>query len=172
MSQIDGVVIALVTDVNDPTGQGRIKVRFPWMSDSEVGDNHQSDWIRIAAGMGGNNRGTFFMPEVNDEALVSFEHGNACFPYVVGFLWNGRDHPPSDHVRLRRIQSVNGHRISFIDSTESNGSKGALVIEDAHGNTISMSNGKMAIKCVGILEIDAPMVIINERVVSPLPDPI
>ena len=132
MSQINGVVIALVTDVNDPTGQGKIKVRFPWMSDSEVGDNHQSDWIRIAAGMGGNNRGTFFMPEVNDEALVAFEHGDVRFPYVLGFLWNGQDHPPADHVRLRRIQSVNGHRISFIDSTANNGNLGALVIESVH----------------------------------------
>jgi uncharacterized protein involved in type VI secretion and phage assembly len=120
MSRINGVVIALVTDVKDPTGQGRIKVRFPWMSDSEVGDIHQSDWIRIAAGMGGNNRGTFFMPEAQDEALVAFEHGDVRFPYVVGFLWNGQDHPPADHVRLRRIQSVNGHRISFLDSTENN----------------------------------------------------
>lgn len=172
MSKINGVVNALVTDVNDPTGQGRIKVRFPWMSDSEVGDIHQSDWIRIAAGMGGNNRGAFFMPEAQDEALVAFEHGDVRFPYVVGFLWNGQDHPPADHVRLRRIQSVNGHRISFLDSTENNGNLGGLVIEDAHGNTILMTNGKMTIRCVGILEIQGATVTINGRVVSPSPNPI
>jgi len=106
------------------------------------------------------------------EALVAFEHGDARFPYIVGFLWNGKDAPPADHVRLRRIQSVNGHRISFIDATPSAGSKGALVIEDAHGNTISMSNGKIAIKSVAVLELTAPTITLNGRIVAPNANPI
>jgi uncharacterized protein involved in type VI secretion and phage assembly len=167
MSQINGVVIGLVTNVNDPDKRGHIKVHFPWLDDS-----HETDWIRIATMMGGNGRGSFFLPEVKDEVLVAFDHGDARFPYVVGFMWNGQDQPPADHVRLRRIQSVNGHRISFIDATPSHGSKGALVIEDAHGNTISMSNGKIAIKSVAVLEIQAPIVTINGRVVCPNPNPI
>jgi hypothetical protein len=95
---------------------------------------------------------------------------------VVGFLWNGKDEPPADHVRLRRIQSVNGHRISFIDATPSGGSKGALVIEDAHGNTISLSNGKITIKSVGLLELNAPLITLQgpgyRRVVTPNSNPI
>ncbi len=171
MSQINGVVTGLVTNVEDRTGQGRIRVRFPWLA-----EQHETDWIRIATTMGGKGRGTFFMPEVNDEVLLAFEQGNVRFPYVVGFLWNGKDEPPANHVRLRRIQSVNGHRISFIDATPSGGSKGALVIEDAHGNTISLSNGKIVIKSVGALEIDASLITLQgpgyKRVVTPNSNPI
>jgi uncharacterized protein involved in type VI secretion and phage assembly len=167
MSQINGVVIGLVTNVSDPLNNGRIKVRFPWLD-----DQHETDWIRIATLMGGRNRGSFFMPEIEDEALVAFDHGDSRFPYVVGFLWNGEDAPPADHVRLRRLQSVNGHRISFLDATPDGGSKGALMIEDAHGNTISMSNGKIVIQSVGVLQILAPSVTINGRIVAPNANPI
>ncbi len=171
MSQINGVVVGLVTNVEDRSSQGRIRVRFPWLT-----EQHETDWIRIATTMGGKGRGTFFMPEVNDEVLLAFEHGNVRFPYVVGFLWNGKDEPPANHVRLRRIQSVNGHRISFIDATPSGGSKGALVIEDAHGNTIALSNGKITIKSVGTLELNAPLITLQgpgyRRVVTPNSNPI
>jgi uncharacterized protein involved in type VI secretion and phage assembly len=172
MSLIQGMVVGLITKVDEQI-PGRVKVHFTAFEQS-----HETDWIRIATTMGGNGRGTFFMPEVNDEVLVAFERGDVRFPYVVGFLWNGQDPPPANHVRLRRIQSVNGHRISFIDATENNGSKGALVIEDAHGNTISMSNGKIVIKSVGILELEAPAITLQgpngawKRVVSPNTNPI
>jgi uncharacterized protein involved in type VI secretion and phage assembly len=167
MGQFNGVVVGLVTNVDDPENRGRCKLHFPWLDSS-----NETDWVRIATVMAGNGRGTFFMPEVSDEVLVAFEHADARFPYVIGFLWNGQDAPPADNVRLRRIQSVNGHRISFIDATPNSGSKGALVIEDAHGNTISMSNGKIAIKSVAVLELTAPTITLNGRVVCPNPNAI
>jgi phage baseplate assembly protein V len=166
MSLIQGVVVGLVTAVDEQI-PGQVKVHFTAFEES-----HETDWIRIATTMAGGNRGTFFMPEVNDEVLVAFERGDVRFPFVVGFLWNGQDKPPADHVRLRRIQSANGHTISFIDATEDHGSKGALVIEDAHGNRITMSNSKMTITCQGVLEISGLSVSINGRLVSPTPNPI
>ncbi len=166
MSLIQGLVTGTVTKINEQT-PGEIKVRF-----NAHEETHETDWLRIATTMGGNNRGTFFMPELGDEVVVGFERGDARFPYVLGFLWNGPDKPPADHVRLRRIQSVNGHSISFIDATPSGGSKGALVIEDAHGNVITMSNGKITINSVGLLELKAAVVRINGRVVSPNANPI
>jgi uncharacterized protein involved in type VI secretion and phage assembly len=166
MSLIQGIVTGTVTKLNEKK-PGEIKVRF-----NAHEETHETDWIRIATTMGGKNRGTFFMPEKGDEVVVGFERGEVRFPYVLGFLWNGPDTPPANHVRLRRIQSVNGHSISFIDSTPSGGSKGALVIEDAHGNVITMSNGKITIKSVGLLELQGKVVRINGRVVSPTPNPI
>ena len=166
MSLIQGIVTGTVTKIDEEI-PGRIKVRF-----NAHEETHETDWIRIATTMGGKNRGTFFMPEKDDEVVVGFERGDARFPYVLGFLWNGPDTPPADHVRLRRIQSVNGHSITFIDATENNGSKGALVIEDAHGNIVTMSNGKVTIKGVGLISIEAPVVTINGRVVSPNNNPI
>lgn len=173
MSQINGVVIGLVTQVEDPEKQGRIKVHFPWL-----GENHETDWTRIAAAMAGGGRGAFFMPEVGDEVLVAFLHGDARFPYVVGFLWNGEDDPPADNVGLRRLRSVNQHQITFVDSTPKGGSQGALIIEDAHGNTITMSNGKIMVKSVGLLQLQAPNIVLQgpkgawRRTVSPNNNPI
>ena len=166
MSLVQGIVTGSVTKIDEEI-PGRIKVRF-----NAHEATHETDWIRIATTMGGKNRGTFFMPEVDDEVVVGFERGDVCSPYVLGFLWNGPDTPPADHVRLRRIQSVNGHNITFIDATENNGSKGALVIQDAHGNIVTMSNGKVTIKGVGLISIEAPIVTINGRVVSPNSNPI
>jgi len=171
MSHINGVVIGLVTNVNDPDHQGRIKANYPWL-----GPNHETDWLRIATVMAGKGRGSFFMPEVNDEVLVAFEHGDARFGHVVGFLWNGQDQPPAQDVRERKIQSKNGHAIRFLDSTPAGGNLGALVIEDAHGNRITMSNAKITIKSVGVLQLEGATIVLKasgtRRVVSPSMNPI
>ena len=86
---IHGVVIGLVTNNNDPQNLGRVKVMFPWLS-----DNLESDWFRVASPMAGAGRGIMFMPEVDDEVLVAFEHGNPQRGIVVGSLWNGKDKTP------------------------------------------------------------------------------
>ena len=83
-SQNLGVVVALVTDNKDTEERGRIKIKFPWRGD-EAGEA----WARLATLMSGNERGTVFYPEVDDEVLVAFEHGNIDSPYIIGALWNG-----------------------------------------------------------------------------------
>ena len=153
---INGVVIAKVTNVQDPNKQGRIKVTFPWLPDV-----NETDWIRIAALMAGNNRGSLLLPEVDDEVLCAFDHGDSRFPFVVGFLWNGQDMPPSQDVRVRQIRSVNGHSIQFLDSTPQNGDMGALIVQDAHGNTITLSNAKITIASVSTLELSANTIILS-----------
>jgi hypothetical protein len=50
--------------------------------------------------------------------------------------------------------------------------KDTVVIEDAYGNTITMKNGKITIGAVGALELTAPVVTINGRVVLPNNTPI
>jgi uncharacterized protein involved in type VI secretion and phage assembly len=163
MSQINGLVVGLVTQRD----VGKIKVTYPWLDDT-----YETDWVRIATPMSGNNRGSCFMPEVNDEVLLGFDKGDTRTPYVIGYMWNGVDAPPSQDVRDRRITSVNGHCLRFLDSTPSGGSLGALVIQDAHGNAITMSNGKITIAAKGLLELTAPNITINGRVVAPNGNPI
>lgn len=171
MRRVDGVMVGVVRDVNDPGGQGRIRVEFPWL-----GGQSQSYWAAIAAPMAGADRGVFFMPERDDEVLVAFDRGDVNHPYVIGFLWNGRDKPPTTSVRERMIKTVNGHAIRFLDSTPVNGDKGAVIIEDAHGNRITLSNGKITIKSVAVLELDAPSITLKgpgyRRVVTPNNNPI
>jgi uncharacterized protein involved in type VI secretion and phage assembly len=167
MTRFTGVIVGSVQDVDDPNGLGRIRVEFPWM-----GGASQSHWAPIAAGMAGGGRGMFFMPEVGDEALVAFDHGDVDQAVVLGFLWNGRDLPPSKNVHERTIRSVNGHTIRFLDSTPDGGNLGGIVIEDGHHNRIVLSNAKITIQSTAVLDLRAPTILINGRVVTPNSNPI
>jgi uncharacterized protein involved in type VI secretion and phage assembly len=163
VKDVKGVVTGLVRDID--AAAGRVKVEFPWLG--EV-----SDWAPIAALMAGRSRGTYYMPEVDDEVLVAFEHGEFARPYVIGFLWNGQDPPPSNDQQLRLIRSVNGHEIAIYDPPPAAGDKGFIRIRDAHGNTIELANGRISIRALGMLELKAPSVTINGRLVSPVGPPI
>jgi len=171
MNKINGVVIGIVKNLDDPKKLGRIEVAFPWLSET-----NKSYWARIATTMAGANRGTWFMPEKEDEVLVAFERDDPDHPYIIGFLWNGEDKPPSKQVRDRMIRSKNGHMIRFLDSTPNEGNLGGLVIEDGHGNRIVMANGKIKIKSTVVLEIEAPTICLQgpgyKRIVSPNNNPI
>lgn len=171
MKAINGAVIGIVKKLDDPENMGRIQVNFPWLS-----GNNSSQWARIATLMAGSDRGSWFMPELEDEVLVAFDHGNLQHPYIIGFLWNGQDRPPSVQTRERMIRSLNGHTIRFLDSTPNAGDLGALVIEDAHGNMITLSNGKITIKSKAVLELNAPIITLQgpgyRRVVSPNNNPL
>ena len=167
VGRINGVAMGLVVDRDDPVRQGRVRVRFPWLDEALL-----SDWVPIAVPMAGAGRGLFLMPEVGDEVLVAFEHGRFEHPVVIGFMWNGADKPPSSEPRERMFHSKNGHRIRFLDSTPASGDLGAVIIEDAHGNRITLSNGQIAISAVAVVQINAPTVLINGRPVLPVPTPI
>ncbi len=91
-SRVYGVVEAIVSDNVDPERLGRVKVRFPWWTGRE---GEETSWARIARGFAGKGHGTWFLPEVDDEVLVMFEHGDTRFPFVVGCLWNRKDQPPT-----------------------------------------------------------------------------
>jgi uncharacterized protein involved in type VI secretion and phage assembly len=113
--KIYGVVVGIVTSNQDPDKQGRVKVQYPWLSDKD-----ESHWARIATLMAGKDRGSFVLPEVDDEVLLAFEHGDRNFPYVIGALWNGKDTPHYDNAdgknNLRVFTSRSGHELIFDDS--------------------------------------------------------
>ena len=77
MKENFGVVPAIVTSLDDPKKQGRIKLKFPKLSSSL-----ESAWAPVAAPLAGKQRGAFFMPERGDEVLVAIEDGRlaAEFP--------------------------------------------------------------------------------------------
>jgi phage baseplate assembly protein V len=164
VGQVQGVTIGLVRERND---QGQVKLEYPWL-DATL----RSDWVPIAAPMAGGGRGLYMMPELGDEVVVAFQHGKFEHPIVCGVLWNGVDRPPAADPRERMICSKNGHKIHFLDSTPANGDRGGMVIEDANGNRITLSNGKISIQGTALLELRAPIVTINGRVVQPGPNPI
>ena len=94
--RIYGVVTGVVVDNKHPEGDYRVKVKFPWIRSTDVGDQEdfQSTWARILTPMAGLGRGLYLLPEPDDEVLCMFEHGDVRRPIVVGGLWNGVDLPP------------------------------------------------------------------------------
>ncbi|MBN2487706.1 MAG: DUF2345 domain-containing protein [Methanosarcinaceae archaeon] len=151
---INGLVIGIVTNNKDPDGHGRIKVKFPWLSDED-----ESNWCRIVAPMAGNNMGVFFLPDVDDEVLVGFQHGDINMPFVLGSLWNGKDKPPEKNDdgknNIRMIRSRSGHTIK-LDDTE--GNEKIEIIDKTEKNviTIETKNNKLSLKSEKDIEISAP----------------
>lgn len=138
--RVNGVVTGLVTDNRDPEGRARVKVSFPWLAEQA-----RSDWAKIAVPMAGKNRGTFFLPEVGDEVLVAFEHGDLHHPYIIGVLWNAEDTPPYSNPdgnnNLRVIRSRSGHELTFCDDKEGGGEKVELRTNSGHVITLDDSTG-------------------------------
>ena len=110
--RINGIVVAIVTDNNDPIQLGRVKVTFRWLS-----DDNETDWIRIATLYAGPDRGSLFIPEVEDEVLVAFEHGDINRPFVIGAIWNEEGKPPTPETdnTLKKIKTKCGHQVNFFD---------------------------------------------------------
>lgn len=140
MNHFRGVIPGVVQSLKDPQGMGRIQVRFPRMP----GEN-RSFWASVAAPMAGKDRGFFFQPELDDEVLVAFEEGYAQHPYVVGFLWNGKDVPPESDPQNRVLKTPGGHTMRFEDKSggkvviKSNG--GLKVTMDDTANSIELNGG-------------------------------
>jgi uncharacterized protein involved in type VI secretion and phage assembly len=151
--RIPGVVMGIVTNNQDPEKMGRVRVKFPWLS-----DDHESWWARIATPMGGPNRGVYFLPEVDDEVLVGFEHGDVRYPYVIGALWNGKDAPPGNNDdgknNIRLIHSRSGHLVRLDDT---DGDEKIEIIDKTGSNsiTIKSSDNSVTITCAGKMKLHA-----------------
>ena len=85
------LVIGVVTNNNDPSDMGRVKVKFP-----QLGANIESDWARVATLNAGSERGVFMLPQVGDEVVVGFELGDTRRPFVIGSLYTGREKLPAE----------------------------------------------------------------------------
>jgi uncharacterized protein involved in type VI secretion and phage assembly len=142
-----GVYPALVSDIKDPDGQGRVKVTLPWSPDT--GSASYEAWARVATLMGGNNRGSWFIPDVNDEVLIVFEGGDPRRPYVIGGLWNGNDAPPESmdgggNNYKKVLRSRNGVKITLDDQD----GQEKLILETPGGQKITMKDGPGAVEIV------------------------
>ena len=168
-----GVYPALVSDIKDPDGQGRVKITLPWSPDTSS-DRYEA-WARLATFMGGKNRGSWFVPDTNDEVLVVFEGGNPRRPYVVGGLWNGSDSPPESmdgagNNFKKVLRSRNGVKITLDDQdgqeqfvAETPGGQkitlkdgpGTITIEDSNGNSIKLETSGITIDAAAKVTVNA-----------------
>jgi len=170
-----GVYPALVVDVADPLDQGRVRVELPWVAEDDSGQ--ASAWARLATFMAGPDRGSWFVPEPQDEVLLAFVAGDSRWPVVVGALWNGADAPPETmdgggENNLRSITSRAGHKLTFDTSgaekveIRTNGGH-TLTLDDASGGEITLrhsggaeikieSSGTISVTALNRVTVDAP----------------
>ncbi|MDV2996742.1 MAG: hypothetical protein N4J56_006447 [Chroococcidiopsis sp. SAG 2025] len=166
-----GVTIGIVTNNQDKENLGRVKVKFPWLTETDEGY-----WARVLTPMAGTNQdtknryGIYFLPEVDTEVLVAFEHGAIEFPYILGALWNGKDKPIESNSdgknNLRTLKSRSGHTIRLDDTKDDekieiidSSGKNRIVIS-TKANTVTISsdadiaiqsqNGKLKLSGKGI----------------------
>lgn len=148
-----GVVVGIVTNNQDPDQMHRVKVRFPWLNQDD-----ESNWARVASLMAGNGRGAYFLPEVDDEVLVAFEHGSVDHPYVIGTLWNGKDQPHENNAdgenNNRSLRSRSGHVIRMCDRS---GQESIEIVDKTGNNKIVFiaSDNKILIEAKGNIEINS-----------------
>jgi uncharacterized protein involved in type VI secretion and phage assembly len=179
-----GVFPALVSDIKDPDGQGRVKITLPWSPDTASGKYEA--WARLATMMGGNNRGSWFVPDVNDEVLVAFEGGDPRRPFVVGGLWNGTDAPPESmdgggNNYKKVLRSRNGVKVTLDDTDgqekficETPGGQkitlkdgpGTVEIVDSNGNSIKLEPSGITINAAAKVTINASQVAVSAGFVT------
>lgn len=177
-----GVYVGLVTDVQDPDGQGKVRVRLPWTTDRE-GDPFEI-WARVATLMAGGDRGSWFIPEPNDEVILAFEGGCPWSALVLGGVWNGVDRPPErmdNNNNIRSITSRSGIKVTFDDSdgdvqfkVETPGGQtvtcidtpASIEIADSNGNQITLDAAGITLDTVAAFTVNATTVKISTPLVT------
>ena len=174
MTALHGVYSASVLDNRDPTNLARVLVRVSGLADAPT-----DVWARVATMMAGQNRGTLFIPEVDDEVLVAFERGDIRVPYVIGAMWNAKARPPSSGEKpasVKLIRSRNGATLRIHDDTPNNSivietpggqritledGPGSVRIEDVDGNSVTLSTSGVKVTATGSATLAASTVEVN-----------
>lgn len=149
-----GVIVGIVSSLKDDERLGRVRVRFPHLEDQV------SEMARLATLMAGPDRGSLFLPEVDDEVLVAFEHGDVRRPYIVGSLWNKVDAPPEGDGdqqanNHRMIRSRSGAVIRFDDGQ---GAEKIELIDKDEQRSVTIDSANQRISVVsqsGDVEVSA-----------------
>jgi len=161
-------VVGVVTDIKDEGKLCRLKVKIPSLP---ITDN--STWCNWISVGGSKDRGWFSIPQVDDEVLVMFEHGDFARPLIIGALWNGKDKAIDNNAdganARRKFKSSSGHTITFEDVEkfiliEDGGGIGSVKI-DGKNNKIEFTakQGDVAIQCKEDLTILAGEIAITAK---------
>ena len=175
--------LARVVSLDDPERLNRVQIRL--IAFDGIDDQDAPLWARVVAPFAGQDRGAFFMPDVDDEVLVVFTNGDARFPLVLGGLWNGASTAPADLQpegnRFKRIRSKNGITITLDDqqgqetlTLETPGGQsltlkdgpGTVTCEDSNGNSVAMAPAGVTIKAASKVTVQAATVQVSAGTVT------
>jgi len=182
-SAIHACHLAKVVSVQDPDNLARVKVKLLTID----GDGDAEIWARVAVPFAGTSRGALFIPDVDDEVLVSFIAGDSRFPVVVGGLWNGGAKPPEqfggDRVDRWTITGKAGTRIAIVEQSSGsakiefktpNGvtgtltdeSGGSIKFEDTAGNSITIDTQGISLQAASKVKVQAGQVEVQAGMVT------
>lgn len=131
------LLLGVVTDVDDPDGQARVRVSFPWTGGSDA------IWARLATPYAGDGQGFFAVPDVDQEVVVGFVDDSADDPVVLGSLWSGAAAPPAtpdDENTVRSLVTRSGHQIVFDDADE-----GSVKVTTSGGHELVMDDKEKSV---------------------------
>ncbi len=164
---VSGLQIGIVTALeNDPDGEDRIKVRLPLINTTEEGI-----WARIATLDAGNQRGTYFRPEIGDEVIVGFLNDDPRHPVVLGMCHSSAKPAPEpakddnhhkgyvsreklklnfdDEKKIIGLETPAGNKLSLSEDAK------GITFEDQNGNKITLDDNGIAIESVKNLILKA-----------------
>jgi uncharacterized protein involved in type VI secretion and phage assembly len=154
--RLQGLALAVVVDNIDSTGEARVQVQLPWLPGYEP-------WARVSAVAAGGKRGLYYIPQVGDEVLVGFAHGDVTEPYVLGSLWNGQDNPPADAPNDATskviLKTPKGHVVELDDLAQTvkvtsiGGPKATL---SADKIVLEAGSSKATLESAGKIKLEAP----------------
>jgi uncharacterized protein involved in type VI secretion and phage assembly len=152
--RIYGVVVGIVTKVNDEEGLGRVEIKLPWYASG------YRRWARVGHLYAGPGYGSTWVPEEKTEVLVVFAHGDMRWPYVVGCLYSKVDKPPHSRTAssdIRTLRTPAGSELSF-DETEG---KITLKTPDGASVTLTEKSGEVTVRAKSKITLSAPDILIE-----------
>jgi len=163
---VHGLHIGIVTQLQDPEGEDRVRVRMPIVDPDDDGI-----WARIASLDAGDGRGAFFRPELDDEVVLGFFHDDPRDPVILGMLNSSAKPAPltasdenpekgfvtrsemklifDDEAVSIKIETPQGNTITLSDDA------GSIILEDEHQNRIEMNADGICIESQGEIKIGA-----------------
>jgi uncharacterized protein involved in type VI secretion and phage assembly len=175
--------LAKVVSVADPQNLARVQIRLLTVD----GDGAADIWARVAVPFAGAGRGALFIPDVDDEVLVTFLAGDTRYPIVIGGLWNGGATPPEqfggDRVDRWTITGKAGTRIAIVEATDGsakiefktpNGVSGTLTdeaggsitFEDTSGTSLTIDAQGISLQTPAKVKIQASQVEVSAGMVK------
>jgi len=154
---ISGLQMGIVTDLEDPDSEFRIKCRLPLVSPNDDGV-----WARLATLDAGVNRGTYFRPEINDEVVVGFLNEDPCYPVILGMVHSSAKAAPEpaknsnntkgyvsrekikitfdDDKKVMALETPGGNKVTLSDDAK------GIVLQDQNGNKITLDDNGIKIE--------------------------
>lgn len=181
---MQAAMLARVVSLNDPQGLNRVQIRL--LAYDDVDQQDAAVWARVVCPFAGNDRGAFFLPDVDDEVMVIFVQGDSRHPLVIGGLWNGTSTAPAaiesgGNNRYKRIKSRNGIVITLDEQDgqetlklETPGGQtltlkdgpGTATLEDSNGNSIKLEPAGITITASAKVTVNASTVNVSAGMVN------